>query len=64
MNVMDAEWTPAEVEMRERRAEAYTRKCSRRRRAKSRQLTAFVRRLLIGSALFFSGAVAVALLWG
>lgn len=64
LNIVDADWTPAECQARERRAEAYSRRCRRIRRAKSRRVTAFIQRLLTGAVLFFGAAVAIALLWG
>lgn len=64
LTVIDADWTPAERQTRERRAEAYSRRCRRIRRAKSRRATAFVQRLFTGAVLLFGVAVAIALLWG
>ena len=61
---LDAEWSPAEMHERERIAEAYSRRCYVRRRAKARRFGMMVERVLFGSVLFFLWACVLALLIG
>lgn len=53
-------WDP----LHPRTAAEYSANIPRRIRSKSRRITAFVQRLLVGSYLFFSWAVILALLVG
>ena len=60
----DDEATPEELSYRIRTARKYIRRSCRRFRGQSRELTAFVQRLLAGSILFLLWAVSLALLVG
>lgn len=64
MNILDAEWSPAELHERERAAAEYSDRVYRIRRASSRRQTARIERLLAGSALFFVWVCVLALLLG
>ena len=61
---LDADWTPAELEERERMAEEYSRRCYVSRRARVRRFGTMVERALFGSVLFFLWVCVLALLIG
>lgn len=64
MTVMDADWSPAEIKERNRRALDYLESNRKRRRNWSRKVDTFVQRLLVASIGIFIWACVLALLVG
>lgn len=68
MDILDADWKPAEERWESPTKCAdpvrYTGRCRRIRRDKGRRAATLLQRLLLGSALFFTWSVILLLLWG
>ena len=64
MNVLDAEWSAAELHERERRADEYQKRVRRARQTKAIRLAALALRVLTGTALLFGWGTALMVLLG
>lgn len=64
MNVLDTQWSAAELHERERRADEYRRKVRRERRAKAGRLAALALRILTVTALLTGWAIVLMTLMG